>query len=93
MADLDSSKAEMKSLRKDLKVAKSAAGLKDLFSALDSSIKKETEATDSLSDAVSLAKAAGKALEEAKKAKSEAEARKPELKKLERNISDLQKHQ
>jgi len=69
MADLDSSKAEMKSLRKDLKAGNSAAGLTDLFSALDSSIKKEKEATDSLSDAVSLAEAAGKALEEAKRAK------------------------
>ena len=93
MAELDSSKAEMKSLRMDLKTGKSAAGLEDLFSALNSSIKNEKEATDSLSDAVSLAEASGKALEEAKKAKSDEEARKPELKKLERNISDLHKHQ
>ena len=93
MAGLDGRKAEMKSLRKELKAGRSAAGLEDLFSALKSSVEDENKATSSLSDAVSVAEEAVKSLKEAKKAKLEAESRKPNLKKLEHGISDMQKHQ
>ena len=92
MAGLDGRKAEINSSRKELRAGKGAAGLEDLFNALESSIEDENKATVSLSDAVSEAEEAGEALKDASKAKADAKAREPKLKKFERHINDLKKY-
>lgn len=90
--ELKEQEEEVQTQREELKAGQNAAGLDDLYDALDAATKKEVEAESDLGEATSNAKDASEMLEAAKKAKADAVGQRPKLKKLERLIGDLTKY-
>lgn len=93
LAELKKREKEVQTQREELKAGQNAAGLDDLYAALDAALKKEADAGNDLDEAATSAQNASERLEAAKKVKAEAVGQKPKQKKLEGLIGDLTKYQ